>query len=75
MEENRLPDIFSNCIPESILNKADAIYAEYDSSFFQETQQDMAKHLLKLRVGFAENVRLEGLYRSDIKLLDHDLVI
>ena len=55
--------------------KAEAKFHEYDCPHFQEIQTDIAKHLLKLRISFLENQRIDKKYRTDIKLLKKNIAI
>lgn len=59
------------CIPEKIIDQAWEQFSEYDGkSLFPEEQTEIAKKLLKLRVTFAENKKIDKQYRVDIKQLD-----
>lgn len=50
-------------------------FHEYDKPAFTRVQKDVAKHLLKLRVSFAENQKVDKTYRADIKLLKKDIAL
>jgi hypothetical protein len=68
VEEERLPELFHQCLPEKIATRARDRFVEYDSSsIFPEEQMEVAKMLLKLRVTFAENKKVTNQYRVDIK--------
>lgn len=75
LEEKRLPEVFANCIPQSVLEKAEDRFSEYDRSRYENVQTDVAKRLLDIRVTFKENQKLNKVYRADIKLLDENLVL
>lgn len=67
----RLPEQFRLCIPEKVVAQARDRFNEYDAgSLFPQEQVDVAKKLLKLRVTFAENKKIDKQYRVDIKQLE-----
>ena len=74
VEEKRLPQEFLNCVPDNLLQTAEDHYFEYDKSRYAETQTDIAKRLLDLRVTFKENQKVSRKYRADIKLLNSDVI-
>ena len=73
--EKRLPEEFLNCVPESLLGRAEDHFFEYDKSRYPEAQTEVAKRLLDLRVTFKENQKVQKKYRADIKLLNSDLIL
>ena len=75
VEDKRLPKEFSNCVPAGLLDEAEDHYYEYDKSRYPETQKEVAKRLLDLRVTFKENQKVQKKYRADIKLLNSDLIL
>lgn len=75
VENGRLPEEFLQCIPQEIQIAAEERYTEYDKPTFKNVQTDIAKHLLKLRVTFQENQKIEKTYRSDIKLLKKNIAM
>ena len=58
LEEGRLPQNYEGCIPNEIVDTAEARYQEYDKPQFSEVQKDVAKKLLELRVTFRENQKM-----------------
>jgi hypothetical protein len=55
VEDGRIPEEFLDTMPEDIKTAAVQRFIEYDKPCFSEVQKDIAKHLLKLRISFAEN--------------------
>jgi len=58
-------------IPKDILEQAETYYAEYDKCGFPEIQKEIALKLLKLRVFFRQNQKVNDLYRMDITLIEN----
>lgn len=75
VDNDKLPEIFSKCIPDELRAQAEDAYHEYDKSLFVKEQTAIAKQLLELRVTFRENQRIKRKFRSDIKLEDQDKII
>lgn len=58
-------------IPREILEQAETQYAEYDKCGFPEIQKEIALKLLKLRLFFKQNQKVNGIYRMDISLIEN----
>lgn len=71
IDQEKLPEIFSRCVPPSVYQKAKDRFHEFDAKArYPDDQVDIAKKLLKLRVTFAENRKIHGHYRVDIMELE-----
>lgn len=51
------------------------MYEEYDKPRFEKVQEDISRHLLKMRITFTENDRMANTYRSDISFMKTNGVI
>lgn len=75
IEKGALPEAFSGCIPPNILIEAENAFNDYDKPQFPTVQTDIAKHMLKLRVSFQENQKMNKTYRCDFKLLKKNIYV
>jgi hypothetical protein len=48
---------------------AKVCFNEYDSARFKEEQKQITNILMQLRIGFVENELVDGIYRTDLRLL------
>ena len=49
------------------------VYKKYDVGRYPDKQQEIAKHLLKLRIPFKEDHLVGGAYRADFKIINQQV--
>lgn len=70
---NLWPKEYKDIIPKNARDICEEEYNLFDKNEYQEIQTDIAKKLLKLRVTFIENVKVNKSYRVDFKLTDSNV--
>eukprot|EP00347_Sterkiella_histriomuscorum_P017948 403347370 len=70
IKANQWPREFKDVVPRKVKDICEEEFNIFDKNHYQEVQMDIAKKLLKLRVTFQENAKINKSYRVDFKLND-----